>query len=635
MGLHNNKQLDTFTSWVFFACRHAKASLKDQAVVIAASELNRLRQRAQQEIEQKQREEEAFGRTGTPSVAPVATAPRVVPAPRTTSSSALALAERPGDARGPKGGVLERAKQMLDEDMDDVKHMNQMMLYSKIVTIRDAQIQEKRMVQSEREEEERHLDAMMEIERLKALKMYEVREQERLQSQRSGAKVIIEQIKADADRQAQRMKEEEHRDQERSFVLKQIQSLKAEEVEQQPGASGRRRGRNAQRIAVFGQQKKLAAERLMQEVNEANSAAMKIKEEKMLAEKLEEQKIIEYQEAKEQRERELEAEKNRLAADKERETARLRAMQEKAQDKAAEMDALRAKRRVAKKSSFENGAMEAAERIARQKEQAEKDKHERMNADLKEARLQQQAEKERRLGEQAKFERDEFERIIEAGGRPVGLGRDPAPVRCVRDVRSTVRDGVQMQQEEAERQRQAEEHQLRLQHAQELRHQIAAREEKAYQERRDFLEEGNAVRASIGNERKKPGASMYVWCGCRVQNQMLCSMETLEKIKARKIDELQKSGVPEKYWAELARSRIHSEPTDSGCGDSARLVPNESPDEIVSPRFTRTEMLRLTEEVARPKRLVWLVEERTRAEVCWAEVCWAQVSWAHGYHDAS
>ena len=46
------------------------------------------------------------------------------------------------------------------------------------------------------------------------------------------------------------------------------------------------------------------------------------------------------------------------------------------------------------------------------------------------------------MGEQAKFERDEFERIIEAGGRPVGLGRDPAPVRCVRDVRSTVRDGV-------------------------------------------------------------------------------------------------------------------------------------------------------------------------------------------------
>merc|ERR1712032_1608769 len=121
------------------------------------------------------------------------------------------------------------------------------------------------------------------------------------------------------------------------------------------------------------------------------------------------------------------------------------------------------------------------------------------------ARQQQQAEKERRLGEQAKFERDEFERIIE----------------------------VQLQQEEAERQRQAEEKAMRIQHSQELRSQIAAREETAYQERRDFLEEGNAVRAQIGSERKK-----------------------LEKIKARKITELRKSGVPEVYQAELQRKKI-------------------------------------------------------------------------------
>merc|ERR1712139_752061 len=127
------------------------------------------------------------------------------------------------------------------------------------------------------------------------------------------------------------------------------------------------------------------------------------------------------------------------------------------------------------------------------------------NDELAEAWKQQQAEKERRLGEQAKFERDEFERIIE----------------------------VQMQQEEAERQRQAEEKKMMVQHAKELRAQINAREEKALQERRDFLEEGNIVRATIGGERRK-----------------------LEKIKARKIDELKKTGVPEKYWAELARKKI-------------------------------------------------------------------------------
>merc|ERR1719253_2109467 len=136
------------------------------------------------------------------------------------------LTEFDKEDRAQKNGVLEKAKQKLDEEMDDVKHMNQMMLYSKIVTIRDAQIQEKRYVQQEKEEEERQLDMMMEIERLKALKMYEEREKARVDDQRRGASVIIEQIK---DRQAQRMREEEGRDQERAFILKQIEALKAEE----------------------------------------------------------------------------------------------------------------------------------------------------------------------------------------------------------------------------------------------------------------------------------------------------------------------------------------------------------------------------------------------------------------------
>merc|ERR1712107_720314 len=92
---------------------------------------------------------------------------------------------------------------------------------------------------------------------------------------------------------------------------------------------------------------------------------------------------------------------------------------------------------------------------------------------------------------------------------------------------------VQLQQEEAERQRQSEEKSMRVQHSEELRSQIAAREEKALQERRDFLEEGNTVRATIGSERKK-----------------------LEKIKGREIEELKKAGVPAKYMAELARKKI-------------------------------------------------------------------------------
>lgn len=39
-------------------------------------------------------------------------------------------------------GLLTKAQQIMDEDHDDVKHMNQMMLYSKVVTIRDRQLEE-------------------------------------------------------------------------------------------------------------------------------------------------------------------------------------------------------------------------------------------------------------------------------------------------------------------------------------------------------------------------------------------------------------------------------------------------------------------------------------------------------------
>jgi hypothetical protein len=63
----------------------------------------------------------------------------------------------------------------MDEELDDVKNMNQMILYSKVVTIRDKQLQENKMLESEWIEEQKKLDLLMEIERLKALKVAEER----------------------------------------------------------------------------------------------------------------------------------------------------------------------------------------------------------------------------------------------------------------------------------------------------------------------------------------------------------------------------------------------------------------------------------------------------------------------------
>lgn len=46
-----------------------------------------------------------------------------------------------------------------------------MMLYSKVVTIRDRQKEEQKVLEQEWLDEQKRLDIMMEIERLKSLKM--------------------------------------------------------------------------------------------------------------------------------------------------------------------------------------------------------------------------------------------------------------------------------------------------------------------------------------------------------------------------------------------------------------------------------------------------------------------------------
>lgn len=91
-------------------------------------------------------------------------------------------------------GLLSKAQQQLDEEHDDVKHMNQMTLYAKVVTVRDRQLDENKKLEQEWLEEQKRLDLMMEIERLKALKAQDEREKLRMEAQRRGASVIIDQI---------------------------------------------------------------------------------------------------------------------------------------------------------------------------------------------------------------------------------------------------------------------------------------------------------------------------------------------------------------------------------------------------------------------------------------------------------
>ena len=80
--------------------------------------------------------------------------------------------------------LLSKAQKMLDNELDDVKQMNQMVLYSKVVTIRDKQLAEYKRLESEWIEEQKKLDLMMEIERLKVLQEEEERDIRKAQARK-------------------------------------------------------------------------------------------------------------------------------------------------------------------------------------------------------------------------------------------------------------------------------------------------------------------------------------------------------------------------------------------------------------------------------------------------------------------
>ena len=65
--------------------------------------------------------------------------------------------------------------------------MNQMVLYSKVVTIRDKQLEENKRLEAEWIEEQKKLDLMMEIERLKVLQEEEERDIRKIHARKQGA----------------------------------------------------------------------------------------------------------------------------------------------------------------------------------------------------------------------------------------------------------------------------------------------------------------------------------------------------------------------------------------------------------------------------------------------------------------
>lgn len=98
---------------------------------------------------------------------------------------------------------------------------------------------------------------------------------------------------------------------------------------------------------------------------------------------------------------ELAAEKDRSAREKEAETARLRAMQERAADKQSELDELRARR-----------YQESRDREWRNKERAQGERQAAMQRELAEARAAQKNSTIRQRADMARVEHEDFMRVL-------------------------------------------------------------------------------------------------------------------------------------------------------------------------------------------------------------------------------
>lgn len=369
--------------------------------------------------------------------------------------------------------MKQRALKIINENTDEAKEMNKLIMYAKVASIRDKQLEENKHIQGECKKFNEKMDLMMEIERLKELQLQEEREKIRKDQQYAGSLVIVDQIK---ERDYERLKALEHKEKEKVIMLRQVKQLEEEEL------------RN-------NEIKKKQAAKLAKEVEETNFQASEIKEKRKIEEKELELKIHEYNLNKARREEEELAEKKRITEEKEREVQKMREKQERAKDKQSELDAIRAKR-----------AYEQTERMAREKERKEIEFRMKMVQDLMTANEQQKLDKEQRLSEQAKIEKDQYDKIIDS----------------------------QIKSQEEERRKEEERKKMRYDHNNELRRQMKVREEQEMQKKREELEEGR-----------------------KIKQKVLQIKSNIERMKEEKLGILKAINVQEKYVTPLVKYKIN------------------------------------------------------------------------------
>ena len=121
----------------------ATTGVKTEAVVISKTELDRMRGAAViVSNDQKRQQKQIFEEQKDQQLAAAKARKQKMMELDKTRGAKVPLTHQQKFDKDKQETLLTKAMEKLDEEQDDVKHMNQMMLYSKVVTIRDRQLEE-------------------------------------------------------------------------------------------------------------------------------------------------------------------------------------------------------------------------------------------------------------------------------------------------------------------------------------------------------------------------------------------------------------------------------------------------------------------------------------------------------------
>ena len=245
--------------------------------------------------------------------------------------------------------IREKANKIFEENLDEVKEMNKLVLYAKVANIRDKQIETQKKIKALEKKRNEKLDILSEIGRLKDLRKREIEEEKRAYKIKEGGEIIKEQIKYN-EKKKELEKEIIKKDYEDNLLLQ-------KRIEEE----------NDKKIL----KKKKMGEKLIKDILEANKNFIENKKLKELKEIEEDKKLLEYNKKKAQEEELKIIKLKNEQKKKELETIKMRENQKKAIDYKIILDKL-----LLRKS------YESSERAERKKEKENMLKKKKMWEDM-------------------------------------------------------------------------------------------------------------------------------------------------------------------------------------------------------------------------------------------------------------